>query len=557
MRFPGPIMGAMNEQNLVPNDKRTPRERRENARKAGVASGEARRRKRTMRELVPEMLGCRADPRASSALAAVFPDIPEGERTFSAAIALKQLDKAVKGDLRAAQWLAEAQDAAAGRADAEEAAGRRACFDFATLLGPDFLALHRDLVSGVATDCWLPGGRGSMKSSTASLELARIVTEDPEAHALVCMANGVDIKDAAWAQVEWAMERLGVRGLWGGSPSSRKMVHRGTGQCVYFRGLNDPKKTKSIKPRFGRIKVAWFEECDQLRGGMGDVRTVLQSVTRGGDGFVRLYSFNPPRTRACWINEQVARVRAGGAEGERVYDSCYLNAPREWLGEQFFADADALRAADEESWRHEYLGEAVGYGANVFPRARVEAVPDSVRRTLEVFRYGVDWGFAADPFVWLKVGYDPASRTLYVLDEISGLGLSNAETAAMVAARMGSPRAGADGRAVEDAQPWAEVMCDSAEPKSIDEWRCLGIKADGAPKQGEFSVRSGVRWLQDRAAIVVDPSCEVAARELTGYEYARVEATGEITGRLPDRDNHAIDALRYACSTLIADRRLR
>lgn len=344
-----------------------------------------------------------------------------------------------------------------------------------------------------------------------------------------------------------------MQGHWRLRPGTKRIVNTATGQLILFRGLNDPRKTKSIKVPFGRIKVMWLEECDQLEGGMADIRTVRQSVTRGGEGFVRIYTFNPPRTRACWVNREVERVRESPQPGERVYDSCYTQVPREWLGEQFVADAEALKAADEESYRHEYLGEAVGYGGTVFPRARVEEVPDSVRKNLERHWYGVDWGFAADPWVWVKVGYDRKSRTLYVLDEMHGLGLPNVEAAERTMRRMQEPRKDAAGREVEPAEPYAEIQCDSAEPKSVDERRGQGLRAVMAPKQGVHSVRSSVKWLQDRAAIVIDPKCELAAAEFPAYEYER-SPDGEVTGRLPDRDNHAIDAVRYACATLVADR---
>lgn len=543
----------MNEENLRPQSARTKSEQREIARSGGIASGAARRRKKGLAELADAMLDAPARGRAAAGVRRLYPDMDPEDMTMGALAVAGQVSAAAKGNTRAFEALAAMQAAREEERASAEAARRGPVADFGLLLAPPFLALHRDLCAGRVSDAWLPGGRGSTKSSTASLELVRMLEEDPEAHALVGMARGVDLRDAAFAQVECAIDALGVSDHWVLRPGTRRIVHSGTGQLILFRGLNDPRKTKSIKVPFGRIKVMWVEECDQLEGGMADIRTVRQSVTRGGEGFVRLYTFNPPRTKACWVNREVERVRSDPQPGERVYDSCYTQVPAEWLGEQFLADAEALRAVDEESYRHEYLGESVGFGASVFPRARVEEVPDSVRAQLERHWYGVDWGFAADPWCWVKVGYDRRTRTLYVLDEMHGLGLSNAETARMAAERMGAARLDAAGREVEPAEPYAEVQCDSAEPKSIDEWRGAGIRAYPAPKQGAHSVRSSVRWLQDRAAIVIDPRCELAASEFPAYEYERTRE-GEVTGRLPDRDNHAIDAVRYACARLIEDR---
>ena len=97
------------------------------------------------------------------------------------------------------------------------------------------------------------------------------------------------------------------------------------------------------------------------------------------------------------------------------------------------------------------------------------------------------------------------------------------------------------------------VRCDSADPRMIQQLRERGVNAVGV-KKGPGSVAAGVRWLQERAEIVVDPArCPEAARELAGYEYS-VDGDGRATNELPDRDNHLIDALRYAAEPLMERR---
>lgn len=427
--------------------------------------------------------------------------------------------------------------------------------DMALMIAPPHLAPHRAVMAGAGGDYWLFGGRLSGKSSYISLEIVNLLMRNPTYSALVNMKVGKDMRGSVYEQMSWALSQMGVADEWVCTVSPMKMVRASTGQAIVFHGCDAGEKSKGVKAPAGTyFAVVWFEESDQFDG-MAEIRTVQQSATRGAGSdapFFRFYSFNPPRTKDSWANKAMAeRV----AKGLPVYTSSYLDMPPEWVPEQFRLDAEALKESDIESYRHEYLGEAVGYGAEVFPRAKARPITDEERERLGRHCYGVDWGFAADPFVWVKVAYDPASRVLYVLDEVSGLGISNQDSAARVLARMSCPRKAEDGRVLEDAEPYAPVMCDSAEPKSIDEWRNLGIRAEAAPKQGAFSVRQGVRWLQDRSAIVIDPSCEVAARELPSYQYARTK-DGELTARLPDKDNHAIDALRYAVTTLIEDRRV-
>jgi len=422
--------------------------------------------------------------------------------------------------------------------------------DFGLLVAPPFLAPHRQVARDVGGEWWEFGGRSSGKSSHVSLEVAYGMTRHPDRSAYVVMQRQKDMREGVFEQLAWALGALGVADEWTFRTSPLSVTRRETGQVALFHGMDSADKTKAVKAPAGTyFAYQWFEEADQLSG-MPAIRTAEQSTTRGPGPFFRFVTFNPPRSRDSWANAEIARREAAGLE---VHRSSYLDMPREWVPQQLRDDAEALRLADEESYRHEYLGEPVGYGAEVFARATVREVTDAERRELERHVYGVDWGFSTDPWVWLMAAYDPATRTLWVLDEMHGHGLSNAETARMVADRMARALVADDGEVVEDAEPYATVMCDGAEPKSVADYREVGIQAVSAPKQGAHNVRNSVRWLQDRAAIVIDPRCELAAREIPAYQYA-LTRDGEVTGALPDRDNHSIDALRYACASLIGDR---
>lgn len=420
--------------------------------------------------------------------------------------------------------------------------------DFALLIADPFVPMHRAICAGNGGDFWTYGGRASGKSSCVSLEIVRGVMRHPDRSALVMVKTGKDIREGVYEQMLWAIRMLDVEDEFECTVSPIRIRRRSTGQVVTFRGGDNTAKTKAIKAPAGTYYAyLWIEEADQFAG-MAELRRVYQSVTRGapaGAPFYRFHSFNPPRTRDSWANRKIEELRAAGVA---VYKANYTDMPAGWLPEQVMEDAEALRAADEEAYRHEYLGEPVGFGNEVFPRAEVRPVAEEEREKVRMVMYGVDWGFSSDPFCWVKVGYVPASRTLYVLDSISGTGLTNPEAAVLVRERMSEP---VDGGTPE---PYADVMCDSAEPKSVEDFRQLGIRAKAAPKQGAFSVRSGVRWLQQRARIVIDPRASLAAAELPAYGYV-LTADGEPTGMLPDADNHAIDAIRYAVSTLVGDRR--
>ena len=152
---------------------------------------------------------------------------------------------------------------------------------------------------------------------------------------------------------------------------------------------------------------------------------------------------------------------------------------------------------------------------------------------------GVDWGYWPDPWVCVRIAFDHAQKRLWIYREDMSVRETNEQTAARV-------------KAMQEADHYAgEVWCDSAERKSTRAYQDLGINARNAPK-GPGSVEQGYLWLARLREIVIDPSCELAAREFTNYEFQQLK-TGEYTSSLPDKDNHSIDAVHYACAPFIRE----
>ena len=418
-----------------------------------------------------------------------------------------------------------------------------------------YIPLYEDVLAGRHTRYNLPGGRGSAKSSFVSLAMVDGIMADPEANGIVFRRYGVTLRDSVYAQISWAIDALGVFDQWKGSVSPMQWTYRPTGQVIAFRGLDDAQKLKSIRPPLhGSYKWIWLEEYSALNG-PNQVRSVLQSVMRGLGPFRVFCSFNPPRSKNNWANTSVLRTDDRAV----TFRTDYTQVPAEWLGPEFLAEAEALKAINETAYRHEYLGEAVGSGGEVFPQVQEVALADQDVAELEAgYVYqGLDWGFATDPAAFVRLAYDSRTRTITMLDEIVGLGMSNEAMADAIKARGYDLKPGSSYYFSPFGGPGHRqkqaVICDSAEPKSIADVTALGIRALPCHKW-PGSVNYGVRWLQGRT-IRIDPKrCPNAWREFTTYEYKQTK-DGEFTSDVPDKDNHTIDGVRYALDTLIGDKR--
>ena len=411
-----------------------------------------------------------------------------------------------------------------GRAAQSAAAG--AILD---AIAPAWMPVHQDILAGAHDTYWLPGGRGSGKSSFVSLELVRGMMDDPEAAAIVLRRTFATMRDSVYAQVQWAIDSLGVSSLWRGSVSPLCFTFLPTGQQILFRGLDDPQKLKSIKAKKGRFKFIWIEEISELSG-PNMLRSVLQSLVRGGDAVRIFASYNPPLSRSAWVNKHIDTLE----ESALIFRSTYLDMPPAWLGQKFIDDARHLKKINPAAYDHEYMGLPIGDGSEVFPNVETREITEKEIDGLQYTFAGLDFGWAEDPLALVSMAYDRRTDSLFFLKEIYGRHISNSDLAERIrAAKLENET----------------IYCDSAEPKSIADLRYIGINAKECYKK-PGSVRYGVKWLQHRKIIIDPHRCPNAAREFTEYQYLR-DKDGNVLADLPDADNHCIDAARYGLQPLI------
>ena len=395
------------------------------------------------------------------------------------------------------------------------------------VIAPAFYPVHHDIKRGDHVYYDLYGGRGSTKSSFISVEIVHGMMQDPAANAIVFRKVASTIGTSVFEQVVWAIEALGVGHLWKYTKSPYQCTYKPTGQVIMFRGLDYAKKIKSIKVARGYIKYAWFEELDEFSGDE-EIRSVQQSVLRGGPQYFVFKSFNPPISQSNWANKYVLQPRDGALR----HKSCYLDVPPEWLGEQFIDDAEDLRRTNYRAYQHEYLGDAVGTGGEVFTNLEIRPITqDEIDHFDNVFM-GIDWGYYPDPFHWSKMHFDGDTRTLYIFDELR---LWKASTLQQWEAIR--DQKGVDGQDL--------ITADSSPAQSTGDFRAYGALCRRAIK-GPESRKYSFQWLQSLKKIVIDPErTPYTHKEFSEYEYER-NKDDEIISSYPDGNDHSIDSVRYA-----------
>lgn len=398
----------------------------------------------------------------------------------------------------------------------------------AKMLAEPHFSIWRDIKNKVHTEYVLYGGRGSAKSTFISLMVVDLLLSNDQLHAVLCRRVKDTLRDSVYAQMKWAIGELRLDDRFECRVNPMEMIYKPTGQKIYFRGADDPAKLKSIKVPFGYIGILWFEELDQFCG-EEEIRSIEQSVIRGGDEAYIFKSFNPPKTAGNWANQYVLKPK----DSRLVSKTTYLDVPPEWLGKVFLEEAAHLKETNPVAYEHEYGGVANGIGGNVFTNLTLrEITADEIAGFDRVYN-GIDWGWYPDPFRFHRLAYLPSEGRAFIFDELSGNKLPNRDISQMLKGK---------GIGFTD-----KITADSGGEglKSIADLRDMGFLVRKA-KKGPGSVDYSMKWLSSLKEIVIDPvRCPCAAQEFLHYEYEMTE-NGEVVSGYPDRDNHSIDAVRYA-----------
>ncbi len=400
-----------------------------------------------------------------------------------------------------------------------------------------FVDVNRYIDNRKYREFMLAGGRGSIKSSFVSEKIIELVENNPKMCVLALRKVANTLKDSVYQQLEWALDKLSetypdIKSDYKFSKSPLEITKISTGQKIYFRGADDYGKIKSLRPPTGKyVGIIWYEEFDQFAG-MMEVRKINQSLVRGGEDFILFYTYNTPASMQHFVNQEALIPK----ENRLVHLSDYRTVPPEWLGQPFIEEAEWLKGVNEKLYENEYLGIATGTGGTVFENLEIREITDEEIAGFDYIYMGIDFGWYPDPFAWTKMCYNSSNRTIYLFDEMVVNKTSNEDAWCKLKEEK---------KVTED----DAIIADSAEPKSIGDFRSYGANIRGAEK-GPGSVEYSMKWLASRAKIVIDPNrCPVATKEFSNYEYDKDKDDNYISAYV-DKDNHTIDSVRYALNSV-------
>lgn len=377
------------------------------------------------------------------------------------------------------------------------------------------------------------GSRASKKSKTTALWIVTNMMKYPDANTLVIRKVFRTLKDSCFTELKWAINRLCVQDYWDIKESPLEMTYIPTGQKIYFRGLDDPLKVTSITVEKGVLCWMWIEEAYEIMN--EDDFNILDESIRGqvDDGLFKqiTLTFNP------WNEHHWIKKRFFDAPP----DPDILAMTTNYLMNEFLDEADrkvfeTMKKNNPRRYRVAGLGEWGIVEGLIFENwEEKEFNLEDIKKIKGIkSAFGLDFGYTNDPSALFCGMVDLNNKVIYVFDEMYQEGMSN-EAIYEEVTKMGYRK--------------ERIRADSAEPKSIDRLRTLGLVNIRAARKGKDSVNNGIDFIQD-FKIVIHPKCVNFLTEISNYTWD-TDKFGKKVNKPIDDFNHLMDAMRYALEDFI------
>jgi phage terminase large subunit len=381
------------------------------------------------------------------------------------------------------------------------------------------------------------GSRRSKKSKTMALWSIYNLMKYKDSNLLVVRKTYRTLKDSCFTELKWAIRRLGVEHLWNVKESPLEMTYIPTGQKIYFRGLDDPLKITSISVEIGVLCWMWIEEAYEITN-EDDFDTLAESML--GDCPPGLFkqitlTFNP-WSEKTWIKKRFFDC----PPSDNVLAMTTTYECNEWLSLEDLEIFEEMKENNPRRYRVAGLGEWGIVDGLVYE--------NWVERTFDIHQlikdrekiksaFGLDFGYTNDPSAFFCGMIDQEAKEIYVFDEFYKRGMQNEDIYSEIC-KMGYRK--------------ERITGDSAEPKSIDRLRILGLPNIEGARKGKDSVMNGIDFIQGYT-IIVHPQCVNFITEISNYVWAK-DKFGKTLNQPIDDFNHLMDAMRYALERhIIAD----
>ncbi len=371
------------------------------------------------------------------------------------------------------------------------------------------------------------GSRASKKSKTTALNYIYRIMKYPQANLLVVRKVFGTLKDSCYTELKWAIHRFGVDSLFECKLSPLEITYKPTGQKIYFRGLDDPLKITSITVDIGCLCWCWIEEAYEIsdENDFNMLDESIRGITPKGLFKQITLTLNPWNERH-WIKKRFFDVEDSEILAMTTNYMC-----NEWLDKADLKVFEDMKRNNPRRYQVAGLGNWGVTDGLVYENYREYIFTVEEVTALEGIEsvFGLDFGYTNDPTALFCGFIDIKGRVIYVFDEIYEKGLSNEKIANAIR---------------EKGYSKERITADSAEPKSIDRLRELGIWNIKPARKGKDSVNNGIDFIQG-FEILIHPKCENFIKEIGSYCWDK-DKEGHNINKPIDADNHLMDAMRYA-----------
>jgi len=371
------------------------------------------------------------------------------------------------------------------------------------------------------------GSRASKKSKTTALDFISGMMEHSAANLLVVRKTYRTLKDSCFKELKWAIKQMGVEAFWEAKESPLELTYTPTGQKIYFRGFDDPMKITSITVEVGVLCWAWIEEAYEIT--KEEHFDMLDESIRGATppGLYKqlTITFNP------WNERHWLKRRFFDVQDPSIFTKTTNYMCNEFLDDDDIQVFERMKKNNPKRYKVAGLGEWGVVDGLVFENfEELDFDIDAVRQRPGIkSAFGLDFGYTHDPSALACVLVDEQRREIFVFDEMYQKGMTNRKIHQKI---------------TELGYSKERITADSAEPKSIDELRELGIQRIRKARKGKDSIKNGIQYIEN-FKIYIHPRCVNFLTEITNYTWQQDKLGNYINVPIDDF-NHLMDAFRYA-----------